>query len=296
MRTTSDAPILVGADGSECSVDAVRVAATEAALRRRKLRIVHAFIWPTVRVAVPPGAIRPSVGELRHAAERLLTAAADEAHKAAPDVPVETAVVVGAAVPVLLRESQHAELLVLGDRGLGGFGSLVLGSVAVHCVAHAACPVLVVRGERHADGPVVVGVDGSATSADALQYAAEEAERRNAELVVVHAWLRPVSSGAGDMLPLVYDPSSLEEEGRTVLNEALAGTVKHHPGLDPRAELLHGAAGELLAERSRQAQLLAVGARGRGAFAGLLLGSVSQYVIHHAACPVLVVRRAADEP
>ncbi|GAA0815784.1 universal stress protein [Spirilliplanes yamanashiensis] len=293
MTTTKGLPILVGADGSECSLEAVRTAAAEAALWRRPLRIVHAFIWPTVRVAVPPGAIRPSVTELRHAAESVLAEAADEAHKAAPEVPVETAVVDGSAVPVLLHDSWDADLLVLGDRGLGGFGSLVLGSVAVHCVAHAACPVLVVRGERRTEGPVVVGVDGSPASAAALECAAAEAERRGAELVVLHAWLHPVSAGPGDPLPLVYDPSIIEDAGRGILVEALAGLAERRPRLDARPELAHGAPGRLLVDRSRAAQLVVVGAHGRGAFAGLLLGSVSQYVIHHAACPVMVARGPA---
>lgn len=296
MTTTTDAPILVGADGSTRSLQAVGVAAAEAARRGRTLRIVHAFIWPTVRMAVPPGAFRASGAELRQGAEHLLAEAVEEARKAAPGVPVETAIVPGAAVPVLLHESRRAGLLVLGDRGLGGFGSLVLGSVAVHSLAHAACPVLVVRGEPRADGPVVVGVDGSAPSTGALDYAAEEAEIRGTDLVVGHAWLHPVSTGPGDMLPLVYDLSALEDEARSVLTEALAATVARHPGLAARPELARGAAGRFLVEQSRKAQLLVVGARGRGAFAGLLLGSVSQYVVHHAACPVMVVRGVAGGP
>jgi nucleotide-binding universal stress UspA family protein len=290
MRTGNGAPVLVGVDGSERSLEAVRLAAEEAALRHRPLHIVHAFIWPSVRVALPPGVIHPSEGELHREAEGLLAAAADEAHKAAPDIRVLPTVIAGAAVPVLLRESRHADLLVLGDRGLGGFGSLLLGSVAVHCVAHAACPVLVVRGERRADSPVVVGVDGSTTSAGALDFAADEASRRDAELVVLHAWRNPVSAGPGDMLPLVYDPVGLEDEERRVLAEVVAGTAARDPGLRIRRELRHGPAGHLLVEASRHAGLIAVGAHGRGTFAGLLLGSVSQHVIHHAACPVAVVR------
>jgi nucleotide-binding universal stress UspA family protein len=167
---------------------------------------------------------------------------------------------------------------------------LILGSVAVQAAAHAACPVLVARGEEHPTGPVVVGVDGSEVSALAVAFAAEEAALRGVELVAVHAWSTPVSTGPGDMLPVVYDPTLLESEARRVLSESLAGLAERYPDVAVRAELVRGQPGHCLAVRSATAQLVVVGARGRGGFAGLVLGSVSQSVLYHAASPVLVVR------
>lgn len=295
MSVAAEAGVVVGVDGSECSLAAVRSAAAEAVRRGRPLRIVHAFIWPLLRVPVEPSAFGPPEGGLRNQAERILAEAAEHARLAAPGLAVSTSLVDGAAAPVLLAESRHAALLVVGDRGLGGFASLVIGSVAVQAAAHAACPVLVVRGEEHggeraaerdgdgggravSGGPVVVGVDGSETSALAVGFAVEEAALRGAELVAVHAWSGPVSAGPGDMLPLVFDAARLEEEEREVLAESLVAWRERYPEVVIRPELVHGRATQHLIERSATAQLVVVGARGRGGFTGLLLGSVSQTI------------------
>ncbi|GAB1692678.1 universal stress protein [Krasilnikovia sp. M28-CT-15] len=295
MSTTSAAPVVVGVDGSESSLEAVRFAASEAALRRRPLRVVHAFIWPMMPAAAPLGTIPPDVEAMRHHAEGLLAEATEQARKAAPEVHVSSKVVTGAAVPVLLHESRTAELLVLGDRGLGGLSGLLLGSVAVQTVTHAACPVLVVRGQVRADGPVVVGVDGSDVSTSALRAAAAAAELRGCDLVTLHAFTDPVSSGPGDMVPLVYDPDVLETEERLLLAEAVAAVAGDHPDVRITQEVVNGPARQHLIEWSRRAQLLVVGARGRGGFTGLLLGSVSQHLMYHSACPTLVVRMAAAQ-
>ncbi|HET9518436.1 MAG TPA: universal stress protein, partial [Actinoplanes sp.] len=210
------------------------------------------------------------------------------------DVTVSTAVVDGAAVAVLLQQCRDAHLLVVGDRGLGGITGLLLGSVAVQTVTHADCPVLVVRGHRHADGPVVVGVDGSQTSAAALRFAAAEAEARGSELVAVHSWTGPVSTGPGDMLPLVYDPLTVAGDEQVLLAEAVAAVAGDHPDVVIRQEVVRGPSRKVLVEKSHQAQLLVVGARGRGGFAGLILGSVSQHLMYHADCPTAVVRHNLD--
>lgn len=155
------ARVVVGIDGSEQALAAVRAGAAEAARRQQPLHIVHAFIWPYLHVAVGPvSEDLPETG-LRHHAEGLLAEAVAEAGRAAPGVPVTTALIDGPAAPVLLAESYHASVMVLGDRGLGAISGLIVGSVAVHAVADAACPVLVVRGTEPASGPVVAGVDGT---------------------------------------------------------------------------------------------------------------------------------------
>lgn len=209
----------------------------------------------------------------------------------APEVTVDGAVVPGAASAVLLAESSAAELVVLGSRGLGGFAGLLLGSTAVQVSAHADCPVLVIRGEVPASGPVVVGVDGSELSEQAVAFAFAEASRRDTELIAVHAWLYPTPVGPGDILPLVYDLDAFREQEERVLAESVAGWSERYPEVTVRQRLVRGSPGGALVEQSRTAQLVVVGARGRGALGGLLLGSVSHAVLHHAESPVAIVRK-----
>ncbi|SNY42298.1 Nucleotide-binding universal stress protein, UspA family [Paractinoplanes atraurantiacus] len=271
------APVVVGIDGSEQALGAVRAAALQARHRGRPLRVVHAFIWPSLHVGVGPVAEdMPGTG-LRNHAEDLLAEAAAEAGQVAPGVAVTTALVDGAATPVLLHESREAALLVLGDRGLGGVSGLIIGSVAVHASAHAHCPVLVVRGDEHPGGPVVVGVDGSEGSRLAVAAAFEQSALLGADLVAVLA---------GDDGP----------GGRLLLSEALAGWGERYPEVTVRAEAVRENARHVLIERSGTARLVVVGARGRDTFKGLVLGSVSQALLHHAACPVEVVRAVAAAP
>ena len=264
--------VVVGIDGSERSLAAVRAAATEAEHRNQPLHVVHAFIWPSLHVNVGPVAEDMPRTGLRHHAEDLLEEAAAEAGKVAPHVPVTTDLVDGVATPVLLAKSERASLLVLGDRGMGGISSLIVGSVAVHAAAHASCPVLVIRGAEPATGPVVVGVDGSAAATHAVGFAFEESAYRGADLVPVLAW---TDSG--------------EEAARETLTASLDGWRERYPDVVVRPELTRGRPKHLLVERSKTAQLVVLGPRGRDAFEGLVLGSVSQALLHHAACPVAVV-------
>jgi nucleotide-binding universal stress UspA family protein len=132
-------------------------------------------------------------------------------------------------------------------------------------------------------------VDGSPTSAAAIGFAAEQAAWRKTNLVAVHAWAQPVSTGPGDMLPLVYDPDLLAAEEARVLAESVAGIGATHPDVNVERRLVEDRAASALIEQSRRAQLVVVGSRGHGGFTGLLLGSVSHALLHHADCPVAVV-------
>ncbi len=284
--------IVVGVDGSPSSLGAVDVAAAEARLRGLPLRVVHAFIWPYFGVPLGPSPYGPPDGGLQHEAERLVAEAVERAARTT-DVEVTGDLVTGGAAAVLLQESVDAAMVVIGDRGLGGFSGLLIGSVAVQLAAHAHCPVLVVRGEVRSSGPVVLAVDGSPSAAPAVALAFEEAALRRAPLTAVHAWLGPAARAPGDMLPVVHDVDQVEAEEARLLSEALAGCRERHPDVEVREELVHGPARAVLVERSAQAQVLVVGTRGRGGIRGLLLGSVSHAVLHHGECPVLVVRGAA---
>ncbi|PWU49236.1 universal stress protein UspA [Micromonospora globispora] len=294
MTDRSGAPVVVGVDGSPSALDAVRVAAREAAARHRPLRVVHAFMWPLFGTPLGPVPFAPPDAGFRHEADKLVAEAVDEARKTVSEIEVTGEVVEGAATPVLRSESRDAALLVLGHRGLGGFAELLVGSTAVHVTSHADCPVLVVRAEPRADGPVVVGVDGSALSTEAVGFAFAEAAQRGTDLVAVHAWLYPTPVGPGDIAPLVYDPDELKAEETRVLAESLAGWSERYPEVRVHQRLVAGPPARVLTEESTGAQLTVVGAQGRGAFTGMLLGSVSHALLHHARSPLAIVRHRRD--
>jgi nucleotide-binding universal stress UspA family protein len=284
-------PIVVGVDGSEAGRPAIDLAVREAHLHRRALRLVHAFVWPTLGVHVGPSPQGPPDGGLAADADRLLAEALAYATAAGPDLDISGEVVTGAAVPVLLAQARHAALVVVGSRGLGGFSGLLLGSVAVQLAAHSGGPVLVARGEQRITGPVVVGVDGSEASGEALAFGVAEAAARGSGVVALQTWWGHLSDGAEQELPLVYDADDV----RSVLEARLAATVaahrESHPDVPVRVEVRHARAAHALVEASGSAQMVVVGARGRGGMSGLLLGSVSQALLHHARCPVAVIRR-----
>ncbi|MFC4017470.1 universal stress protein [Micromonospora sp. GCM10011542] len=287
MNSADGAAVVVGVDGSEPALRAVRLAATEAARRHRPLRVVHAFIWPLLHVPVSPAPDAPPGGGLRHRAEELVDAAVTEAEATAPGLRVTGEIIDGEASAVLVGESPSAAVIVVGDRGLGGFAALVVGSVAVQVASYADCPVLVARGVESADGPVVVGVDSSPASRLAVEFAADAATTRGTPLEAVHAYKH---LGPGDMQPLSDDEAPMHGEEDRVLGESLAGLAERYPGLSLTRRAVRGRAGAVLAEASGRAQLVVVGGQGRGEVSGLLLGSVSQSVLHHARCPVAVVR------
>jgi nucleotide-binding universal stress UspA family protein len=282
-------PVVVGVDGSPSSLAAVDLAAREAQLRRRPLHVIHAFIWPYLRGSLGPPALGPAEGGLRYHAERTVAEAVVRAATAAPEIPVDGEVVTGTPAVVLRECSKSAALVVIGDRGLGGFTGLLVGSVAVQLAAHAAGPILVARGSQPPSGPVLLGVDGSPANEPAVGFAFEEAALRGVPLLALHAWTSPAPIGPGDMLPPVYDVADLESAPARVLSEALAGWPEKYPDVVVRRALVHRGTRTALIDATSRAQLAVVGTRGRGGFTGLLLGSVSQAVLHHAACPVAIV-------
>ena len=284
--------IVVGVDGSDTALAAVRWAAAEAARRRLPLRLVAAHTWPAGGFVGDPGLGVDPRAVLRDLVRGHLAAAASAAAAVVPGLAVEQVEVDGDPAAVLAGESERADLVVLGDRGLGGFTGLLLGSVAVALSARAACPVVVVRGAETDPAvprpePVVVGVDGSPGSTAALVFAVDAAVLRGVPLVAVHAWRDVLVDPT--MSPLV-DWDAVESDEHEALAERLAGIRTDHPDLALRKLVVRDRPARALVDESRNAQLVVVGSRGRGGMQGLLLGSVSQQVLHHAHCPVAVVR------
>jgi nucleotide-binding universal stress UspA family protein len=265
-------PVIVGVDDSEASLRAVEWAAGEAVRRRLPLQIVHGFFWPHLGVPLGPAPGAPSEGGLRHAAERILATALDHAHTVAPGLDVTTSMPEDAPVPALLQRSHHAELLVVGSRGLGKIGGLLLESVGAELATGAACPLVVVRGSATSLGPVVVGIDDHSDNEALIAFAFAHAARAANALVFAH-----VSEGSAaprhPILPAhLLAPWQERFPEITVIQKDLTG--------HPSKALVHAAA---------QASLLVVGSHHHHEISALMSGSVSQTALHQAACPVAIV-------
>lgn len=143
---------------------------------------------------------------------------------------------------------------------------------------------------------IVVGVDGSEGSDAALDFAAAEATLRAARLRIVSVWEVPSAVYGGGFAPL--DASTFDafrERAQSVAEEAVARVGKLQPAVECEGRTLEGQPAAILLEQAADATLIVVGNRGLGGFASLLLGSVSQQVVHHASCPVVVVRSSDRE-
>ncbi|WP_142149179.1 universal stress protein [Streptomyces sp. SLBN-31] len=290
-------PVVVGVDGSASSLAAVETAAREAAWRGVGLRLVHAVGWPPLPLRRGRSAWNPDAAGVRERVDGMLTEAEQRARRIAPHVRTVTDSVLGEPVMVLEIVSRHASLLVVGNRGLSRLGSLLLGSTAAHLAAHARRPLLVVRGRPDASGPVLLAVDGSPAARPAVEFAFAEAQSRGADLVAQHVWntaTERVYDGPADPPFMTYDEDRLRDEEQRVLAEALSGLRQRYPDVAVERRLVRGRVGGTLVDASAGAQLVVTGAHAHGGFTGLLLGSVGQALLHHAHCPVAVIRSTGE--
>jgi len=201
----------------------------------------------------------------------------------------------------LARSAGQSRMVVVGRRGIGGFSRLLVGSVSESVVSHADVPVVVVpdgwQPSAHGEGPVVAGVDVSAPSDAALEFAFTIAAERGVPLHLVHAWQAP----AGYVWDVSYASDELqqwEHYERRTFDELVEIWIGKHPDVTVHRSLWHGhpVDGLLDTGRTTGAQLLVVGGHAHNRIAGFLLGSVARGVLHHAGIPVAVVHdRAGDK-
>lgn len=289
--SSTDLGILVGVDGSPESHAAVRWAAQEAVLRHRPVTLMH-VVSPIV-VTWPVETVVSSFYEWQEDnAQRVLKQSQETLAAAVPDAAppaVNVELRHDGIVPEFKDASQHAEMLVLGSRGLGPVGGAVLGSVSRTLLHHAQCPVVITKEgvvqEDSSTLPVLLGIDGSPASENATAFAFDEASRRGADLVALHAW-----SDVAVFPILGMDWQQYEQQGHEILAERLAGWQERYPDVHIRRRIVCDKPARWLIDESRQSQLVVVGSRGRGGIAGLLLGSVSTAVAESALAPVAVVR------
>ena len=205
-------------------------------------------------------------------------------------VPVETVSTSGSPASVLVEQSRTAVMVVIGSRGHGSISSAILGSTVSHVASHAHCPVIVAQAQGAPDGPVVVGVDGSADSEELVGWAIDHASRHGLALEVLHSYAIPVYPGVVPYVPPVEITTATAGFEARVTSEVLAGWREKYPDVEIITNVAHGRPGPALVEATGRASLTVVGSHGRGAFLGMLLGSTSQSLLHHATGSVAVLR------
>lgn len=281
--TTHSPHIVVGYDGSADAEAALAWAAATAHVQKLPVDVV-----------IVATQMDPLIGRDRAQDDQAAAQRRDAALQRLEDLDVAESTVElcsGPVIPDLIRASVGASMLVVGSAGHGLAAGTLTGSVSQHVARHAHCPVVAVRPQRspHARR-IVVGVDGSAESTNALRFACERALRTGESVTAIHGY----TSLSTRMVTL--DPSGTGTIARRIaVADQFVADICHdlaadYPGVEIEPEAIAVRAGQVLVDASAAASLVVVGSRGRDAFAELLLGSVSQHVLHHAACPVAVVR------
>lgn len=279
-------PVVVGIDGTEHSDRAVRYAVAEARRRGAPLTLVNA-----VHETAPMAAMLPlySVEAFVEVGRRLVGDAEKLVDELDPEIEVGTTVRGGSRVGVLVEEGEHASLIVLGHRSRHGAGRVLSSSTTTGVAARAHCPVVSVPDTWSSEEPhgrIVVGVDESEASHDALRVAFEEARRRKATLVVLHAWRLP--SAYDD---IAWSRGEVEDWLRTAgedMDKTLAPFRESFPDVAVEVDLRHEYAGPALLSATEGADLIIVGRRGHGAPLGIYLGSLARMLIREGHCPVVV--------
>jgi len=286
--------VIVGVDGTEGSIEALRWGAHEAARRQWPLSLVTCAELP---LAVEAGAVGAgSVGgtgslELIIADHEAINQRAVALCRSL-GLPIEVTgeTIFGAPGYALVSTSTPEDVVVVGATSHPGRISDLLGSVATVVAHRARCPVVVVHGTRRRDasiGRIVVGVDGSEGSDRAIEAAAQEAVKCGAEVVLVHAWNYPYSGRRASGQREPRDDMRLDAMRTLELAAQWADEVA--PSVRVTPIICEESAAKAIIDAGRDADLIVVGTRGRGGFASLLLGSVSRTVLQHATVPVVVV-------
>ena len=285
--------VVVGFDGSNASMAALRWAAAHASRWQLPLRVVH-VVAPAV-ASDGFGYVVPVDVEvfktIMTSAQNALDEAMVETRATFPKLEIETEVRSGSASAELIKEAGEASLVVVGSRGRGGFRGLLLGSVSTQVATHGTAPTVVIREGTSLDGggSVVVGVDGSELSSEALAFAFEIASMRGLPLTAVHAWEVPTVDLVAMPGSTLQAMSEFEHVELRTAAESIAGFAEKFPDVEVRDVLAKGSPVIAILDADPMAELIVVGSRGHGEFVGAVLGSVSQAVLHRARVPVAVV-------
>ncbi|WP_270889315.1 universal stress protein [Pedococcus sp. 5OH_020] len=288
--------IVVGYDDSPGSEVALDWAAVTAQRWGTALNVLHCVDMATVAYG-PAYTLDELSADLAQAGHDIVAAGVDRARRTVVGPSqVSGLMTIGSPAAELVNASKDADLVVTGSRGRGRMAAGLLGSVSFAVTAHASCPAVVVPSDHpvhpDADHPVVVGVDGSQEAMRALDLGAELAALCGAGLRIVtvahisspdsFAYVETVKAGS-------EHTHDVREAAERTLADASTRAGAAYGTISIETEVLYGSPGHTLSQLGEHAGLIVVGSRGRGGFAGLVLGSVSHTVIREAGCPVMVV-------
>ena len=216
--------VLVGVDESEASKQALDWAIADAATRETSITVVHVVDRaPSLLSDVAPDLD----AVLKRHGEEVVNEAVLRATTAVPGLPVQGRLVIGNPAAELLKLAAHGDQVVLGSRGVGGFAALLLGSVSGEVAAHATRPTVIIRGQGHPRGPVIVGVDGSERGESALEYGFDYAARHELEVQALHVFPYHVLTPPYPTLPM--DNALLREEAGKVVQAAIERWAGKYP-------------------------------------------------------------------
>ncbi|MFD6064104.1 universal stress protein [Rhodococcus wratislaviensis] len=293
MTAPSGRAIVVGVDGSP---DAHRAAAWAAALASRTrapLRVVHALPEPLYLMTdVAVMGQGPAIARHRAVGEKVLDEASTEMRLRFPELDVHTDLVPGPTAPALAAAGATARMIVLGAGIPSGVGASAAGSTAIELARHGTCPITVCRQQSETlpdRRPVVVGIDDGDSSAAAVFSAFEFAHLFEAPVIAAHAW-SPRHAAGNVTIPFLVDRDAPEESEHDVLAAHLVQVRERYPGVAVTEVVEPTAPARLILDRATDAQLVVIGSQGHGRLAGAILGSVSQHLLHHSPCPIMIHR------
>ena len=283
--------IVVGVDGSPSSICAALWAAKVAERLNSPLHIAGAVQHPAFYMGESASVVPTEMWEeQRRPAERIVTDVAAAVLARHPHSAVTTSVEEASPCAMMVELSRTARMLVVGNSGSGPIVSALFGSTAQKTSTSAWCPVIVWReGIDALDAPILVGIDGSATSEAAVEQAFDLASLFGVPMIAAHAW-SSLSQGAALSLPGSPDGTEIEREQQLLLSECLAGWSEKYPDVTVEHVVQQGNPAHLLIEQSKRAGLVVVGSHGRGVVASALFGSTSSNLTRHAHCPVMICR------
>ncbi|WP_327418546.1 universal stress protein [Streptomyces sp. NBC_01233] len=283
--------VIVGVDGSDPARQAAMWAAAEAARRERPLHIVHGSDTDGRVLYVSA----KSIERVRQTGRELLDATVAEVRERFPGLQVNAEFSRSAPVPSLHRSAGPDDTIVVGNRGLGGFGSLTLGSVGLKVAAGAKTPVIIVRGtENGAETGVVLAAVRDGHDLDCARYAAREAQLREGSLRLLHVW--NILQSVGEVVTLLDDVEEIANEQVHHLNAVADRIREEFPDLTVQVDADKSTSvASVLVEASRRADLLVMGGRRSPSYLGPTLGRVTHSLVHHAHCPVQLIPRHTDK-